>query len=133
MVGYVSNDFADVIPVLVAEFKKFGYQAGVSTPEQYSDTPFVQVGQVDGGPDEVQYGDSPVVDVTVYAKGYSAARKAALQVRKQVMDMRATRLSGGFLLDRAHPTGPIWVENHNPDIHEFLLTFNFTYRTQNTY
>lgn len=127
------NDFTDVIPVLIAELRKLGYEAGVSTPEHYSDTPFVQVGQVDGGPEEFEFGDSPVVDITVYARGYTAARKAALQIRKQVMDFRATRLSGGFLLDRAQPTGPIWVENHNPEIHEFLLSFNFSYRTQNTH
>lgn len=129
----MSNDFADAIPVLIAELKRLGYQAGVSTPEHYSDTPFVQVGQVDGGPDEFQFGDSPVVDITVYAKGYAAARKAALQVRKQVMDMRAIRLAGGFLLDRAHPTGPIWVENHNPEVDEFLLSFNLSSRTQNNH
>lgn len=129
----MSNDFADVIPVLVAELKRLGYEAGVSSPEQYSDTPFVQVGQVGGGPDEFQFGDSPVVDITVYAKGYTAARKAALQVRKQVMDMRATRQPGGFLLDRAHPTGPIWVDNQNPSVHEFLLSFNLSSRTLNNH
>lgn len=125
--------FADVIPVLIKVLKDSGYEAGVSTPEKYTETPFVQVGQVGGGPAWDEHGDFPIIDVTVHARGYTNTRKTALRIRQQINNLQATRIAGGFLFDRAHcVSGPIWVDNKNPDIAEFLLTFEIGSRTKSS-
>lgn len=122
--------FADVIPVLIQVIRAEGYDAGVSTPEQYTEKAFVQVGQMGGDYDADSRADEPVIDLNVHARGYGAARRTALAVRDLMINLSATRTPGGFFFDTTHPTGPIWVANENPAITEFLITVNIRSRTR---
>src|SRR5690625_7634845 len=106
--------YVDPIPILRNVLIQAGYQAGVSTPEEYTSTPFVQIGQVDGSILEEGYGEHTVIALTILAKGYGNARRTALEVRQVIVDLQDT-IHGGFLFDLSHPvTGPICVENATP-------------------
>lgn len=122
--------FADVVVALMNVLESNGYATGVSRPGTVPDKVFVQVGQIGGGPDTDSFANEPVVDLTVYGRGYGATRREALQVLRLVMDLRATATPQGFLFDAVSPTGPIWVENLNPEITEFLITVNIRSRTR---
>lgn len=122
--------YVDPIPILRNVLIQAGYQAGVSTPEKYTSTPFVQIGQVDGSILEEGYGDHTVIDLTILAKGYGNARRTALEIRQLIVDLQATT-HGGFLFDRSHPVaGPIWVQNENPAVAEFLVTADVITRSK---
>lgn len=126
--------FVDPIPILIRVLKARGYEAGVRTPEAYSEVPFVQVGQADGSILEEGYGDHTVIDLSVFAKGYGNARRTALELKHLIYELQATTYPkddpGGFLFDRSHPVaGPIWVQNENPAITEFLVTADIITRS----
>lgn len=126
--------FVDPIPILRQALIDAGFDAGVSTPERFTATPFIRIGQVDGSILEEEYGDHTVLDLSVFARGYGTARRESLRVRQFVHELQATTYPkddpGGFLFDRSQPVaGPIWIEHDNPEITEFLVTVDVVTRT----
>lgn len=121
--------FADPVVSLISALKGAGYGAGVRSPAEFPPGEFfVRVRRGGGGDDGVT--DSPAVDFDVYGRGYGPTSDEARRVRALISGLQG-RSVGGVLFDVADcVSGPVYIEQENPAVDRFLLTFNIQSRSR---